>query len=794
MAGTDSLEHEFSEVSDDSLTSGDETLRPKDTSTMKERLNLKMKMQEKRQKNDHRRARRTQRQQKIKMARRAANERRAAEEQEALANEPTPEEKIIILEKRVARLERNLNVERKMAAGSRKMVTKLTQKNALLEREGVVLRHLAHQRKADLQLEQQARAREAIFIHRCAFAERELASAQAQAKHYQESFDRVSKEAVRKDREIEVLNVGVESTEQLVRIGEDDARRKDECLLDLEKVVEKLASDLSIARKESTEWEIEHRYVHQELLRVQAALAKAIINNPMATAKDRALLVTRGRLRKEPRVLKVQGKTNTTERKRTNRERPRSQLFSQSKINNSSTLPSAAVEHLSFSNSALFDASQILRLDNDEVDDFTPSTLPVNTNSDDVHNRSKSLSLRPKSALPMHMGMFGQTIDQRSLSPTKVRPVSAASKLPATQIPVKVSQQTDVYGRPVSATSMAPSTSSHYMNPDEEDPGAMSQYSRPTSAATSVKSFASSERSLPSNRTPSPVKDGPLHNEHDEFEDPTVFNLDAPIQPPGLGELSTTSVLGPLPNISGSRSSIRKRPTSATLVKRSSHTVGRMASEAQQSPSIQKRRPVSAQARTPVRQHKHMTTHNSMFAERSGRPLSATSSSYRSDHSISSVDHTLSRPTSATTTTSVHSDFSEDMAPPGDIMTDDMYLHDMIPVAVIENKENNGMVTASVSLSRAASAEGKKGKKKTRKTKRNRSASGGSRYFGRGLGLKKSNEAVPSVFGGGSTRHLISKIVKKLDPLALEEAKKYDGQRKLNRANAFLGRGGGHKK
>ena len=96
MAGTtgeDSLEQEFSEVSDDSLTSGDETLRLKDSSTMKERLDLKMRMQEKRQKNDNRRARRVQRQQKIKMARRAANERRAAEEQEALANEPTPEEK-----------------------------------------------------------------------------------------------------------------------------------------------------------------------------------------------------------------------------------------------------------------------------------------------------------------------------------------------------------------------------------------------------------------------------------------------------------------------------------------------------------------------------------------------------------------------------------------------------------------------------------------------------------------------------------------------------------------------------
>ena len=47
---------------------------------------------------------------------------------------------------------------------------------------------------------------------------------------------------------------------------------------------------MSIARKESTEWEIEHKYVSQELLRVQAALAKAIMNNPMATAKDRAVV------------------------------------------------------------------------------------------------------------------------------------------------------------------------------------------------------------------------------------------------------------------------------------------------------------------------------------------------------------------------------------------------------------------------------------------------------------------------------------------------------------------------
>eukprot|EP00943_MAST-04B_sp_MAST-4B-sp1_P003210 g3210.t1 len=82
---------------------------------------------------------------------------------------------------------------------------------------------------------------------------------------------------LRKDHEIQVLNVGVKSTEQLVRVSEDDAQRKDACLLDLEKVVEKLASDLSVARRESLEWEIEHKRVEHELLQGVFSILDSIL-------------------------------------------------------------------------------------------------------------------------------------------------------------------------------------------------------------------------------------------------------------------------------------------------------------------------------------------------------------------------------------------------------------------------------------------------------------------------------------------------------------------------------------
>ena len=160
-----------------------------------------------------------------------------------------------------------------MMTGNLKLVTKLTQKCSLLERETTVHRQLVHQAKADLQSERQARARESIFVHRCAFAERELASTRAQARRFQEECDHLKVQLERKDKEIQTLTLGLGSTEQLVRVGEDEVRRKDECLLDLEKVVEKLSSDLSTARQEATSWEIEHRYLQRELLQLQGLYA-----------------------------------------------------------------------------------------------------------------------------------------------------------------------------------------------------------------------------------------------------------------------------------------------------------------------------------------------------------------------------------------------------------------------------------------------------------------------------------------------------------------------------------------
>ena len=68
---------------------------------------------------------------------------------------------------------------------------------------------------------------------------------------------------------------------------------------------EKLASDLSIARRESLEWEIEHKRVEHELLQVQAVLARMIVGNPLATSADRAMVVTHARKRKPARVLQV---------------------------------------------------------------------------------------------------------------------------------------------------------------------------------------------------------------------------------------------------------------------------------------------------------------------------------------------------------------------------------------------------------------------------------------------------------------------------------------------------------
>ena len=297
----------LSSISDDSILNSDEdtSLQIKESSTMRERLEIRKRIQDKRKRNDMRKERRYERKLEIKR-RKAEKERlRLEEEQRRLENQIPLDEQVVILEKRVKRLERHLDIERKMSTGNRRLVTKLSQKNALLEREAAVLRHLAHQRQVNMLNERQARAKESIYIHKCAYAERELASVKAQAKHFQDEVKRLKGMMLRKDHEIQVLNVGVKSTEQLVRVSEDEAQRKDSCLLDLEKVVEKLASDLSIARRESLEWEIEHKRVEHELLQVQAVLARMIVGNPLATSADRAMVVTHARKRKPARVLQV---------------------------------------------------------------------------------------------------------------------------------------------------------------------------------------------------------------------------------------------------------------------------------------------------------------------------------------------------------------------------------------------------------------------------------------------------------------------------------------------------------
>ena len=95
-------------------------------------------------------------------------------------------------------------------------------------------------------------------------------------------------------------------------------RREKICLLDLEKVVEKLASDLSVARRESLEWEIEHKRVEHELLQVQAVLARLVVGNTLATASDRAMVVTNARKRKPARILKVRSLVDSGQNYRPN--------------------------------------------------------------------------------------------------------------------------------------------------------------------------------------------------------------------------------------------------------------------------------------------------------------------------------------------------------------------------------------------------------------------------------------------------------------------------------------------
>ena len=85
----------------------------------------------------------------------------------------------------------------------------------------------------------------------------------------------------------------------------------------------------------------------------------------------------------------------------------------------------------------------------------------------------------------------------------------------------------------------------------------------------------------------------------------------------------------------------------------------------------------------------------------------------------------------------------------------------------------------------------KKGKKKKKKKKgsvKNRIPGNRSKYYGRGLGFRRDNAPVPTVFGGGSSKHLLNKIVKRLDPLSLEAAKKEEGNIKARKGRSFVGK------
>ena len=69
---------------------------------------------------------------------------------------------------------------------------------------------------------------------------------------------------------------------------------------------------------------------------------------------------------------------------------------------------------------------------------------------------------------------------------------------------------------------------------------------------------------------------------------------------------------------------------------------------------------------------------------------------------------------------------------------------------------------------------------------KNRIPGNRSKYYGRGLGFRRDNAPVPTVFGGGSSKHLLNKIVKRLDPLSLEAAKKEEGTLKHGKEDHLL--------
>ena len=943
---------------------------------MKERLEIRRRIQDKRKRNDIRKERRHKRTLEIAKRKKEKERQRQEEERLRLENQIPLDEQVVILEKRVKRLERNLEIESKMATGNRHLVTKLTQKNSLLEREAQVLRHLAHQRQVDMLNERQARAKESIYIHKCSYAERELVSVKAQAKNLEDEVKRLKAMLLRKDHEIQVLNVGVKSTEQLIRVSEDDAQRKDSCLLDLEKVVEKLASDLSVARRESLEWEIEHKRVEHELLQVQAVLARLVVGNPLATASDRAMVVTNARKRKPARILKVRSLVDSGQNYRPNSNalivarhdaRKEAELqqtnLSASKVSQSKSVNVLLENFDKRNNSGHKDRRYMsinknikntskttterrhrLRVEQehqvlnnelsasiiledgikegevnsiDHINSFAKqvenepapfaleyqthrgSRSPVNANK-----KSKANQLRPQSAGPMYLAAFGQTGTEKtwnkseqaislktSLSkegarnlPSK-RPVSASMTVPEKYIPISQQQRPGsengkgVY-RPNSATlSNAPSSIG---GPDNFEPSVYNlDSSRPTSANT-FKSFStSSGNSRPQsaatekssnttkqNRPVSAISEDLSSEASDQLYDNLNSVFDSGSKtigqvPPIHGELSTSgSVLGPLPDISSRKESAKrqKRPTSAGL-----RVPGAKVGKKKNSRAP---RPVSAQARTPIRQHRQATKYSSSrfymdkthddYSLSSARSSSTngdrdsvpTSNSFHiyddksdlassigtrsnSEYTNREIDSdALSPTTSVSTKSRISNDnfintsgsevFSTEKGARSSLydgntsasafFRDKLSSHtgtfqsgqDLLKKhnqnsnifsarSQIHGKENNyENLCRKYSDHNKVIVEGSKKKKKKKKRKKhsakNKIPGSRSKFYGRGLGFRRDESNVPTVFGGGSAKQLLNKIVKRLDPLSLEAAKQNEAQLRKRKGKAFVGK------
>jgi len=247
--------------------------------------------------------------------------------------------------------------------------------------------------------------------------------------------------------------------------------------------------------------------------------------------------------------------------------------------------------------------------------------------------------------------------------------------------------------------------------------------------------------------------------------------------PPQLGDLSTTSVLGPLPNINSKRNS-RVRPTSASNRDKAIK------------PS-RRRRPVSAQARTPVRQQKFISSYSqSVSFLKDGSPdfqdkpesYSASSPSLSSFGEESSSAHQemfdaarSDSGTSAIETISMDSASVRKTSAP----RENGHYH----MQAKENFENQ-----RVDVGQEIAPKALKSKRANKRKKKRRSRKSGSRYVGRGLGFRKLDRSVPSIFGGGSMRHLVKNIVKKLDPLALQSASSNAQKAKSDMAKRFLGK------